>query len=111
MRRLYFGVVADLRGLYPGATQSNYLFGIRGGSSIGRFGPFAEVLIGAVHAPQFGSAPSGPVTSFAEDLGVGVDLKMMRLLSWRVQFDELKTGLPNYERYNVRACSGLGVRF
>ncbi len=107
----YFGVVADLGGLYGGARQSDYLFGIRGGSSIGRFGPFAEVLFGAVHAPEFGSAPSGPVTSFAEDLGVGVDLKMIRLLSWRVQFDELKTGLPNYERYNVRACSGLGVRF
>jgi hypothetical protein len=63
------------------------------------------------HAPEFGSEPSGPVPSFAEDLGVGVDFRMMRQLSWRVQVDELKTGLLNYGRYNVRACSGLSVRF
>src|ERR1039458_6066211 len=43
----YFGVVADFSGQYGGVSQSNFLLGLRGGASIGRFRPFAPGMIGA----------------------------------------------------------------
>jgi hypothetical protein len=107
----YFGAVADFSGQYGGVSQSNFLFGLRGGASIGRFRPFAQALVGAVHAQENGSAASKSDTSFAEALGVGVDFRLMRLLSWRIQADELKTGSPAFERRNLRVSSGLAVRF
>src|SRR5579863_5158371 len=106
----YFGVIADFSGLYGGVNQTNFLFGVRGGAPIGRLRPFAEALIGAVHASENGSAPKSD-TSFAEDLGVGIDFRLMRLLGWRFQADELKTGSPDFERRNLRLSSGLAVRF
>src|SRR5580693_3451345 len=107
----YFGAVADFSRLYGSASQSNFLFGIRGGASIGRFRPFAQVLFGAVHARENGTAVPKSDTTFAEDLGLGIDFRLMRLLSWRFQTDELKTGSPTFERYNVRLSSGVAVRF
>jgi len=37
-------------------------------------------------------------TSFAQVLGGGVDFRLMRLLSWRIQADEIETGSPAFER-------------
>ena len=107
----YFGAVADFSRLYGSASQSNFLFGIRGGASIGRFRPFAQVLFGAVHARENGTAVPKSDTTFAEDLGLGIDFRLMRLLSWRFQTDEVKTGSPTFERYNVRLSSGVAARF
>jgi hypothetical protein len=107
----YFGAVADFSWQYGSASQSNFLFGPRGGASIGRFRPFAQVLFGAVHARENGTPAPKSDTTFAEDLGVGVDFRLMRLLSWRIQTDELKTGSPTFERRNLRLTSGLAVRF
>jgi hypothetical protein len=107
----YFGAVADFSGLYGGLSENNFLFGIRGGASLGRFRPFAQALFGAVHVR--GNFAAGPEsnTSFAEDLGVGVDFRVTHLLGWRTQTDELKTGAPNFERYNVRVSSGATINF
>jgi hypothetical protein len=102
----YFGAVADISGQYGGLTQTDFLFGLRGGASIGRLRPFAQALIGAVHAQE-----SGSDTSFAEDLGVGADFRLVRRLSWRSQADTLKTGSPDFERRNLRLSSGLAVGF
>jgi hypothetical protein len=107
----YFGAVADFSGQSGGVTQRNFLFGLRGGASIGRFRPFAETLFGAVHAQASVSAPLRSDTSFAEALGGGVDFRLTRLLNWRVQADELKTGSPAFERRNLRLSSGITVRF
>jgi len=107
----YFGAVADFSGQSGGVTQRNFLFGLRGGASIGRFRPFAETLFGAVHAQASVSAPLRSDTSFAEALGGGVDFRLTRLLNWRVQADELKTGSPAFERRNLRLSSGMTVRF
>jgi hypothetical protein len=107
----YFGAVADFSGQYGGASQNNVLFGLRGGASIGRFRPFAHAMIGAVHVQQSSSARSTSDTSFAEDLGVGIDFRLTPLLSWRNQADVLKTGSPDFERRNLRLSSGFVVRF
>lgn len=107
----YFGVVADLSGQYGGVSQNNFLFGLRGGASIVRVRPFAQVLFGAVHARESGSLTPHSDTSFAEDLGVGVDFRMVRRLNWRNQVDEIKTGAPGFERRNLRLSSGVAIGF
>jgi len=108
----YFGVIADFSGQYGGATQSNYLVGLRGGASMGRLRPFAHFMVGAVRAHGDTSAGTHSDTSFAEDLGLGVDFRLARLFSWRSQIDSLKTGSAlEFERRNVRLSSGLAVRF
>jgi hypothetical protein len=107
----YFGAVADFSGQYGGVGQRDFLFGLRGGFSVGRFRPFAEALFGAVHVQERASTTSISATSFAEALGVGMDFRLMRLLSWRIQTDEIKTELTAIEQHSVRLSSGLAVRF
>jgi len=107
----YFGAVADFSGQYGGVNQSNFLFGLRGGASIGRFRPFGQAMIGAVRVRQNASTGSTSNTSFAEDLGLGVDFRLMRQLSWRNQVDALKTGSLDFERRNLRLSSGFALRF
>lgn len=107
----YFGVVADFSGQNGGANQTNFLFGLRGGASVGRFRPFGQALIGAVRARENASSGQISETSFAEDLGLGLDFRLVRLLNWRNQVDALKTGSPDFERRNLRLSSGVAVRF
>jgi hypothetical protein len=108
----YFGVIADFSGQYGGATQADYLFGLRGGASVGRLRPFGHFMVGAVRAHGNTSAGTHSDTSFGEDLGLGVDFRLARLFSWRNQIDSLKTGSAlEFERRNVRLSSGLAVRF
>ena len=107
----YFGAVADFSGQYGGLSQNNFLFGIRGGASIGRFRPYGHAMIGAVHVRENASSGSTSETSFAEDLGLGIDTRLVRLLSWRNQVDALKTGSPDFERRSLRLSSGFVVRF
>lgn len=102
----YFGAIADFGGQYGGLTQNDFLFGVRGGASAGRMHPFAQAMIGVVRAKEVGTD-----TSFAEDLGVGVDFALTRRLGWRNQVDAIKTGSPDFQRRNLRICSGLVVRF
>jgi hypothetical protein len=107
----YFGAVADFSGQYGNVSQGNFLFGIRGGASIGRFRPYGHAMIGAVRVSGDASAGSTPETSFAEDLGLGIDTRLARLWSWRNQIDALKTGSPEFERRNLRLSSGFVMRF
>lgn len=107
----YFGAVADFSGQYGGVGQTNFLFGIRGGASLGRVRPYANVLFGAVREHGNTSVGFMSGTTFAEDLGIGIDIRFVRRLSWRNQVDELKTGSPDFKRYNVRLSSGFVVRF
>jgi hypothetical protein len=107
----YFGAVANFGGEYGGVTQRNYLFGIRGSATIGRFRPFAEALLGAVTLQDSGFAAPKSDTSFAEALGIGIDFRLMRLLSWRIQADQLKTELTAVGQQRVLVSSGLAIRF
>jgi hypothetical protein len=50
-------------------------------------------------------------TTFAEDLGLGIDFRIARRLSWRNQVDALKTGNPDFERRNLRLSSGFAMQF
>ena len=103
----YFGAIADISGQYGGASQNNYLFGLRGGAWTGRFHPFGQAMIGAVRVHESGLTS----TTFAEDLGLGIDFRIARRLSWRNQVDALKTGNPDFERRNLRLSSGFAMQF
>jgi hypothetical protein len=107
----YFGAVADFSGQYGNVTLTNFLLGIRGGAWAGPVRPFAQALVGAVHASESGLVPFNPDTTFAEDLGVGVDFRLTRRLVFRNQVNELKTGSPSFIRRNVFLSSGFAVRF
>jgi hypothetical protein len=102
----YFGAIADFGGQYGGLTQNDFLFGLRGGAPSGRMHPFAQAMIGAVRAKEVDTD-----TSFAEDLGVGIDFALTRRLGWRNQVDTIKTGSPDFQRRNLRISSGLVVCF
>jgi hypothetical protein len=105
----YFGAVADFSGQYGGVSQTNFLFGLRGGAWKGRFRPFGQAMIGAVRVHD--NNPTTVTTTFAEDLGLGIDFRLVQRLSWRNQVDELKTESPDFERRNLRLSSGFAVRF
>jgi len=107
----YFGLVADFGGEYGNISESNFLFGLRGGASIWGFRPFAEMLFGAARVQENGSAISKPNTSFAEALGVGADMRLTRRLGWRIQGDELRTELTAIQQRNLRISTGLLIHF
>jgi hypothetical protein len=107
----YFGAVADFSRQYGAVSHRDFLFGVRGSASMGRLRPFAEALFGAVQASENSSPASKSETAFAAALGGGIDFRLLRLISWRVQADEVKTSLMAVEQHSLRLCSGLAVRF
>ena len=106
----YFGAVADFSGQYGSVSQNSFLFGLRGGASLGRFRPFAQALVGAVHAHETGSSPKSD-TSFAAALGVGLDSRLMRLLSLRLQADEIEASSLGGKRHNPLLSTGFVLHF
>ncbi len=89
-------------------TEHNYLFGPRASVSVGKFRPFAEVLIGAGHVHLNGGSSD---TSFATAVGGGLDYKFIKVLAWRIQGDYIHTNLFNISQNNVRISTGLSVHF
>jgi hypothetical protein len=68
-------------------------------------------MFGAVTLQENGPAAPKSSTSFAEALGIGIDFRLTRLLSWRIQADQLKTELTAVGQQRVLVSSGLAVRF
>ena len=121
----FIGIVADFSGHYGSedftacngfdcvtfntdVTQHNYLFGPRVSMSVGKFRPFAEVLIGAAHANAHNFASD---TSFATAVGGGLDYKFLKLLAWRFQGDYIHTDLFNDHQNNLRLSTGIALHF
>jgi hypothetical protein len=128
----FFGVVADFSGHYgskalsggncSGSSQASCLinsnvsehyfqFGIRGSYATTWVRPFAEVLFGAVHTAESGPGLSRTQNSFAETLAAGLDTRVSRLLSWRIDAGLIKSGTFNSQQNNLRASTGLVLRF
>jgi Outer membrane protein beta-barrel domain len=111
----WLGGVADLSGNYrfsssdtTSASLYTFLVGPQITRTRGRLSPFAHVLVGFAH---FGG---GGVTSssFSVALGGGIDAKLTHSLSWRViQADYLRTGFVGLSQNNVRASTGIVLRF
>ncbi|MGB8066013.1 MAG: hypothetical protein WCF26_29285 [Candidatus Sulfotelmatobacter sp.] len=99
-------------GLCPPVSASahilNVLFGPRVSFSVGKFRPFAEVMIGAAHANTNGF---GSDTSFSTALGGGLDYRLIRLVAWRFEGDYVRTSLFNGTQHNARISTGIVVHF
>jgi hypothetical protein len=80
--------------------------------------PFAQVLLGEVHATG-GIYPANPFTgggadAFAMTVGLGADYPLSPVIALRGQADYLYTALPNggnNRQNNLRIGAGLVVRF
>jgi len=100
--------------LIANISEHNYLFGPRVSVPAGRFRPFGELLIGAIHIAAnsaTSSASFGSDTSFATAVGGGIDYRLIRLLAWRIQGDYVHTRLFGFGQNNVRISTGIVIRF
>ncbi len=125
----HFSLVGEFSGVHtgsvPGAgaglTLLTYMAGprlsmpLRRSREAGRIVPFAQVLLGGVHASE-GLFPSGSTVnssadSFAMSAGGGLQVGVSRRLSLRViQAEYLYTRLPNlFDNYQSSYRIGAGV--
>ena len=124
-----FAAAADFGAVHAGnvdstgldLTLTSFLFGPRFSPPIAktRFTPFAQVLVGVVHASG-GLSPSKTInasssTAFAATVGGGLDYKLTHHITLRtVQVEYFVTTLPNQadgHQNNLRVDSGLAFRF
>jgi hypothetical protein len=126
------GIVADFSGHYGGAdvpiicplppgppcssvhisgSEHNVLFGPRLSASVGKFRPFAEVLVGVGHVSASGSGVSSSDTSFATAVGGGLDYRLIHGVAWRFQGDYLQTRFFSGRQDNTRLSTGIVLNF
>ena len=122
----FVGLVVDFSGHYgslpplpcPGGGPClrsdfklyNVLLGPRVSVSIHGVRPFAHALFGVAHETQSGGG-SVSDNSFSTAVGGGVDFKLAPIIGWRVQADALRTSLFASSNVNLRASTGLVLRF
>jgi len=92
-------------------SQHDFLFGPRVSFSVGKFRPFAHVLIGLSHLSDSETGFSGADNSFADAIGGGIDYHLMRLVSWRIQGDDLQTRFSGNTQNDFRLSTGIAVHF
>jgi hypothetical protein len=104
----HVGVVVDISGYYaPGIRQYNFLAGPRVAASFGRWRPFAQALFGIQRITLSGVS----YRPFAADFGGGVDYRLMKAFSWRLQGDYVHTNYLSAYQNDVRGSTGLVYRF
>ncbi len=117
----FLGAVADFSGHYGtldgAATRVHtFLFGPQL-SFPARVSPFAHALFGIAKESQDTTSGSsffslGPDTSFATAVGVGIDVKFIPFLSFRlIQIDYLRTHWHGAGQNQPRASAGLVLHF
>ena len=122
----WFGVVADFSGLtsetraqdFEEKIRANtYFFGpqfsYRGNK---RVTPFARVLLGASNvnakATELGQSAEFSETSFSYGVGVGLDIRVSRIIAIRaVQADYIHTEFFGEGQHNGRLSFGVVLRF
>jgi hypothetical protein len=126
----WIGVVADLDWHYGGrdlpgcrgtgctptisqfnASRHAFLLGPRAAVSVGKYTPFAELLVGLAHQTDTGGNVSLSDTSFAYAVGGGLDYKLVKAVAWRVQLDSVYTRLFSRARHDLRFSTGVVFRF
>jgi opacity protein-like surface antigen len=126
----WLGVVADLDWHYGDRTLSctksptctsgvalvtgsrhNFLIGPRASTSIGRYTPFVQVLIGASIQTNSGAGTTASDTSFATAFGGGVDYKVLKGVALRGQIDSIHASLFGRSGNDVRVSTGVVFKF
>ena len=106
----WIGIVGDLGGTYGSHVgEHNYLFGPRASVRVGKYRPFAELLIGAAHINIRNGAATD--TSFANAVGGGLDYQIFGPVSWRGQLDWIHTRFFGNGQNDVRFSTGIAVHF
>ena len=122
------GIVGDVSGHYgsqsfvevtPNGPQNinvtgheqEYLFGPRLSVPVGKFTPFAELMVGAAHIHTGGTLPSPSNTSFAYAVGGGLDYRIFRPIALRVEGDYLRTKFFSTRQNSFRLSVGVVFRF
>ena len=106
----WIGIVGDLGGTYGDHVgEHNYLFGPRVSLRVGKYRPFAELMIGAAHI----NVNNGQVTdtSFANAVGGGLDYQIFGPVSWRGELDWIHTRFFSNGQNDVRFSTGIAVHF
>src|SRR5437667_5315412 len=120
----WIGVVADFGRNYCSAQSApipsgssrvdaklyTVLFGPRVSVSVGRFTPFFHGLFGVGHVSASSSFSTSD-TSFAKDIGGGLDYKLIKGVAWRVQGDGLFTHVFGVSQDNFGCSTGIVLRF
>ena len=86
----------------------NVLFGPRLSVPIGKFRPFAEVMVGIGHVNASGVETDN---SFATAVGGGIDYRLFHMLGWRFEGDYVHTSLFGGSQGNVRLSTGVAIHF
>lgn len=119
----FVGIVGDVSAQYgtlqiPDVVSSStriqsYLVGPRVSFPIGKFRPFAHILIGAshLHETSGGVLPSNSETDFADAVGGGIDYHLIPRVAWRVQVDDLQTRFRGDRQDDTRISTGPVVHF
>ncbi len=89
--------------------EHNYLFGPRVSARVGRYRPFAELMIGAAHINVGNGAATD--TSFANAFGGGLDYQIFGPVSVRGQLDWIHTRFFSNGQNDVRFSTGVAVHF
>ena len=93
------------------ASLNHLLFGPRASITVGRYTPFAEVLIGVAHESDSGGGISNSDTKFSTAIGAGVDYKLIKGVALRVQGDSIHTNLFDLGRNDLRLTTGIAFKF
>ena len=124
----FVGIVGDVSGHYGSESfveltpngplnvnvtghEQEYLVGPRLSVPVGKFTPFAELMVGAAHIHTGGTLPTPSNTSFAYAVGGGLDYRLIGPLAARVEGDYLRTDFFNSTQNNFRLALGAAFRF
>jgi opacity protein-like surface antigen len=91
--------------------EQEYLVGPRLTVPVGKFKPFAEVMIGAAHIHTGGTLPGPSNTSFATAVGGGLDYRLFGPIAARVEGDYLRTKFFSSTQNDLRLSVGVVFRF
>ncbi len=91
--------------------EQEYLVGPRLTVPVGKFKPFAEVMIGAAHIHTGGTLPGPSNTSFATAVGGGLDYRLLGPLAARLEGDYLRTKFFSSTQNDLRLSVGVVFRF
>jgi hypothetical protein len=93
------------------ASRHSFLFGPRVSTSISKYTPFAQVLLGLSNQTNTGGGVSTSDLAFANEVGGGLDYKLLQSVAWRTQVDWIHTHLFGIGQTDLRISTGIVFRF
>jgi Outer membrane protein beta-barrel domain len=89
-------------------TRHDYSIGPRLFASLGKIRPFAEIMEGWSKTKAVNSQSD---SSFVTTAGLGLDYNFYHAFAWRVQADYMHTNFFKMTQHDIRASTGIVLRF